>query len=362
MNIMINLDDLKKADTSFRVCSTSAAALPIQRLCSVEQLMDGGCVLIKNRKYFDKLAGQLDNGSAGKSLGVVFQESFFQECGAAKNWEALDGLRFHGTVCSVDEALSKFSKIFFDDYNSGPQSAADGRQSGSANIHPRATIAADVFLGEGVDVAADVVIHPGCVILANSKVGQGSVLHPNVVLYANVQIGRDCIIHANTTIGSDGFSYNFFGGQHNKVWHFGGVVIEDRVEIGSNSSVDQGTLSPTTIGEGTKIDNQCHVAHNCKVGKGVVICGQSGLAGSVVVGDFVIIGGAVNIAPDVHVGTQARIGGMSGVTGNVPDKADYAGHPARPVQEWLRCFATLRWISARKNRKHNGNNSRSTKL
>ncbi|MCA9403074.1 MAG: UDP-3-O-(3-hydroxymyristoyl)glucosamine N-acyltransferase [Candidatus Omnitrophica bacterium] len=346
---MITLNELREAEPSFRLRSDVKATETVAMLCSVDGLSDGGIALVKDRKYFDKLVSHIDCRSTIGEIGIIFQEAFYRSFPEVNQWEGLSRLRFYATVASVDVALSRWSALFYHALNHGHIRSVDGRISGLVLISPSAAVAEHVFIGEDVEIDADCRIHAGCVILSGSRVGRGSILYPQVVLYRNVQIGRNCIVHANTTVGSDGFSFNFVDGHHLKVWHFGGVRIGDNVEIGANCSIDQGTLSPTIIGAGTKIDNQVHIAHNCRVGKGVIICGQSGLAGSVTIGDFAVIAGAVNIAPDVRVGHGARIGGMSGVTGNIPDGTDYAGHPARPVKQWLRSQATLRRLAVRSN-------------
>ena len=344
---MISLEKLGLAEASFRLCSTGDAEESVAMLCPVDGLRDGGMALIKDRSYFQKFIRHFESIAAPNRVGIVFQDAFYRGCAEVRQWDGLRRLLFHGTVASVDVALSRWSALFYHTATHGLTRTADGRTSGTVKIHASADIADGVFLGEGVEIGAGCKVHAGCAILSGSAIGDGTVLYPHAVVYRNVRIGRNCIVHANTTLGSDGFSFNFVDGCHLKVWHFGGVLIGDDVEIGANCSVDQGTLSPTVIGAGTKIDNQVHIAHNCRVGKGVIICGQSGLAGSVIVGDYVVISGAVNIAPNVRVGHRARIGGMSGVTGNIPDGADYAGHPARPVREWLRSQAVVRRMAVR---------------
>jgi len=348
---MFTLNIFKKFDSSFLIISSKENISEITTLCSLDCLYENGIIFIKNNKYYQKLRGLFKNGVSIKNIGVIFQQSFFKSLNVDDESVLFDQFNFYATVESIDLAISNFSKLFFDKFNKEGNDLIDGRQMGTTDIHPSSSIAQEVFLGQGVKIAADVIIYPGCVILSNSKIGEGTVLYPNVSVYRNVVIGQHCRIHANTVIGSDGFRYNFYQGDHLKVWHFGGVVIEDSVEIGSNTSIDQGTFSPTVIGRGSKIDNQVQIAHNCRLGEGVIVCGQTGLAGSVKLGNYVIVGGAASIAPGVEIGDYAQIGGMSGVTSNVPEKTAYGGHPARPINEWLKSYAILRKISLRNKRK-----------
>lgn len=342
---MFTLDNLKAADTTLHVHSAKNRGAPITTLCSLNQFHKNGIIFVKNKKYFDKLQEKLKTESSLEDMGIIFQESFFETIHGNGNSEFLKRFNFFATVKSVDLAFSHFSKLFVDELSKQADDINDGRKTGTVSIHPTSSIADNVFLGKGVKIGANVIIHTGCVILSNSEIGEGTTLYPNVVVYRNVKIGRNCRIHANVTIGCDGFRYNHSEGIHHKVWHFGGVMIEDSVEIGSNSAIDQGTFSPTIIGKGSKIDNLVHIAHNCLLGKGVILCAQVSIAGSVVVGDYVVMGGVASVAPDVEIGNYAQIGGLAGVTGNVPEKATYCGHPARPLQEWLRSQAFLRKLS-----------------
>jgi len=345
---MVSLDKFKAVDSSFRVHSSKENDGLVATLCSLDCFHDKGVIFIKNKKYYRRLLEQLERGNIVETIGVIFKSSFLKEINGGDESKILNQFRFYATVESVDLALSVFSKLFFDEFNKNGNDSIDGRKTGSARVHPTSFVAQDVFIGEGVEIAANVTIHSGCVILSNSTIGERTTLYPNVVICRNVSMGQDCIVHANTTIGSDGFSYNYHQGSHLKVWHFGGVVIGDSVEIGSNTSIDQGTFSPTVIGKGSKIDNQVHIAHNCRLGNGVIVCGQTGLAGSVTVGDYVVIGGAANLAPDIKIGNNAQIGGMAGVTSDVPERGVFGGHPARPIHEWLRSSATLRRMSLSK--------------
>ncbi len=342
---MFTFDDLKKVDPSFTVCAAKDRSVKVATMCSLDQFHKNGIIFIKNKKYYRKLIEKMEKGASVSEIGVVFQDSFFKALDTAAEAKVLEQFLFTAAVGSVDLALSYFSKIFYEVFNKNGNDIVDGRKNGTARVHPTSSIAEGVFLGEGVTVGAHAVLHAGCAILSFSTIGENTVLYPSVTIYRNVTIGKNCRIHANTAIGSDGYGYNYFQGEHLKVWHFGGVVIKDNVEIGSGTSIDQGTFSPTLIGEGTKIDNQVHMGHNCKIGKGVLITGQAGFSGSVTLGDYVAMGGGANFAPEVVVGRFAQIGGVSGVTGDVPEGAKYAGYPARPLNEFLRSVAVLRRLA-----------------
>ncbi len=161
-------------------------------------------------------------------------------------------------------------------------------------------------------------------------------LGPRVVAGERVRIG------AGSVIGSPGFGWAVGpDGAVRAVPQLGGVVIEDDVSIGPLCTIDAGTLSPTVVRRGTKIDAHVHVAHNCDIGEGCMIAAQSGFAGSVKLGRGVLVGGQVGIADHVSVGDGARIAAKSGVIGDVPAGAVVAGYPAVPRGRWLRALARL---------------------
>ena len=164
------------------------------------------------------------------------------------------------------------------------------------------------------------------------------------------KIGNSCRIHSGTTIGSDGFGYHFKNGEHHKIWHFGGVVIEDNVEIGANCSIDQGTFSPTFIQSGVKIDNLVQIAHNVNVAPGVILCGQVGLAGSSEVGAFSVLGGKAGLADGKKIGQASQVAGAGMVLSDIGEGSKVGGHPARPLNEWLKGVAFLRRAIKEKNK------------
>lgn len=248
----------------------------------------------------------------------------------------------------MELAISKVSKLFYDAINEKRQHLVDGRQTGEVEIHPTAEIAQNVFIGERVHIEANVKILPGSVIMSDVSIAEGSVIFPNVTIYPDVIIGKNCIIHAGVVIGGDGFGYNFYQGSHHKVWHTGSVSIGDEVEIGANSTVDRATFGVTSIGAGSKIDNLVMIAHNSNLGMGVIFCGQSGTAGSATVGNFSVAGGKAGIGPGSSIGDGCQVAGNAQVNSDWPDGSVIAGHPARPLNEWMRGLAFVRRESLKK--------------
>ncbi len=221
---------------------------------------------------------------------------------------------------------------------------------GTAVVDDAATLGRGVRIGPHVSVGpeaiigAGVVLHAGVRIYAGAQIGDESVLHANAVVRERCHLGRRVILNQNVSIGADGFGYRpaADGKSLMKVPHLGIVILHDDVEIGANSCVDRGKFGATVVGEGTKIDNLCQIAHNCRIGRCCVIAGLTVLAGSVTIGDGTQVGGAVSIAEHVRIGAEARIGGKSGVTRDVPDGATYLGFPAVPSTEALRQWAAIR--------------------
>lgn len=183
---------------------------------------------------------------------------------------------------------------------------------------------------------------PGVVVMGGCSIGARTVLFPNAVLYPNTQIGADCRIHAGAVIGADGFSYHPCSDGLKKVPQIGRVVIEDRVEIGANCTIDRAFLDETRIGHDSKIDNQVHIGHNGTLGHSVVIAAQTGLAGSVTIGDGAILGGQVGVVEHTHIGKRGRIGAQSGVTKDVADGQTVLGTPAEPAMKMKRIYSALR--------------------
>ncbi len=252
-------------------------------------------------------------------------------------------------ICpSVETLIFRLSDIFYHRKMSGRNQVVDGRQMGTAEIHPSALVGQGAFIGENVILEENVMIHPGASIGAGVRIQAGSEIFSNVTIYPDVQIGKNVRIHAGSVIGADGFGYVFGDGAHQKIWHMGSVVLEDNVEIGANSCVDGGTFSPTRIGAGTKLDNHVQIGHNCQLGLGVIICGHVAIGGSSTIGDFTVFGGKSGMGDNMTLGPACQVAGGSLVNCDWPAKTVLGGHPARPLKEWMKGVAFVRRESLKK--------------
>lgn len=347
----MKLQDLSKFDPNVKVVKNSEWPEEILAISSLDHLSSQSLIFIKNAKFLKKFGDQFDQASSLK-IGAVIDEKFFGLMD--QNTKShLEKLPWIATTPNIALTLTKLSKPFYEKKMKGLNTQVDGRQMGTVDINPSAYIAQNVFIGENVKIAANVEIMPGCVILPHSEIGENTKLYPNVTLNPFTSIGKNCRIHSGTVIGSDGFGYTFNQGSHEKIWHMGGVVIQDDVEIGSNTSVDQGTFSPTIIGTGTRIDNLVQIAHNVKLGRGCVVCGQAGIAGSAVLEDFVVLGGRAAIGPDCLIGMGTQVAGGAKVNEGAvwPAGSKLGGHPAKDLKEWMKGIAYVRTMSLKEKNK-----------
>lgn len=348
------ISDLNFSDSQLVRVSGVNPHAQAQTITLPENAASGSVLFARNQKFFNKIKEKLNPSCKLSELFFILdlnlQKELLEKNDAfyAKLHQEAGGLF---TSPQLEVSLTQISRCFYNVLNRDLNDFVDGRQMGTASIHPTALIAQNVFIGEDVKIAANVVIHPGCVILSKSSIGEGTILYPNVSVYRFVAIGKNCRIHAGCIIGADGFGYHFHQGHHLKIWHLAGVNIENDVEIGANSCVDRGAFKATLIGEGSKIDNQVQVGHNCQIGKKVILCGQVGVAGSTTLEDYVVVGGGAGIGPDLVISKGSQIAGMAGVNGYLPPQSKVAGHPARPVHEWLKGLALVRKLTSdKKNR------------
>ncbi len=213
--------------------------------------------------------------------------------------------------------------------------------SPTALLGNQLTIHPFVYIGDRCRIGDRVTLYPGVYVGEDSSIGEESILYPNVSIYPRTRIGKRVILHSGVVVGSDGFGYVKEGRKNVKIPQVGGVEIEDDVEIGSNTTVDRGTLGKTLIRRGVKIDNLVQVAHNVVIGEDSIIVAQVGIAGSTKIGSNVILAGQVGVVDHIEIGDNVMVGAQSGVSHNLAANQGYTGSPALPHREFLRAITTF---------------------
>lgn len=252
-------------------------------------------------------------------------------------------------------ALAKIIKFFERERyspNRGVHSSA--HVDASACLGDNVAVGAMAFVGQDTSIGARTRIYPRVYIGRGVTIGEDCQIHPGVVIEDYCVLGDRVIIQPNAVIGGDGYSYiteeptnlekmqkrDFNFAMDRQVQHkinsAGNVIIESDVEIGANTCVDRGTIGPTLIGCGTKIDNLCQIAHNVQVGKDCLIIAQTGIAGSAKIGDRVTMAGASGCGDGVEIGNDAVVGAFSAANSNVDPFMPVLGAPAIAYGEFMR--------------------------
>jgi UDP-3-O-[3-hydroxymyristoyl] glucosamine N-acyltransferase len=205
-------------------------------------------------------------------------------------------------------------------------------------IASKESISSSAIIGEGT------VIQPNVFIGNHVKIGRNCLIHPNVTIYDNVTIGNNVTIHSGTVLGSDAFYYKNRPEGFDKLISGGSVVIEDNVDLGASCTIDRGVTANTTIGTGTKIDNQVHVGHDTVIGKKCLIASQTGIAGCVIIEDEVTLWGQVGVTSGITIGKKAIVFAQSGISKTLEGGKTYFGSPAEEARKKYKELASLRFI------------------
>lgn len=205
-------------------------------------------------------------------------------------------------------------------------------------VFSNTAIASSAQIGEGT------VIQPNCFIGNHVKIGKNCIIHANVTIYDHCIIGDNVMIHAGTILGADAFYYKKRAEGFDQLLSGGRVIIEDNVGIGALCTLDRGVTGDTTIGAGTKIDNQVHVGHDTIIGKKCLIAAQTGIAGCVIIEDEVTLWGQVGTTSGITIGSKAIILGQSGISKSVEGGKTYFGSPAEESREKFKQLANIRKI------------------
>ena len=224
--------------------------------------------------------------------------------------------------------------------------------SDRAYVAPTAKIGKNVavmpfaYIDDGAEIGDGTVIYPHVYVGKNVKVGSDCLFYPSATIREGCVLGNKIVLQSGAVIGGDGFGYitDKTTGKHSFVLQAGNVVLEDEVEVGSNSCIDRATAGSTVVGAGTKIDNLVHLGHNDVLGKNCLVVAHVGISGSVTAGDNCVFAGQVGTVGHITIGNNCQFAGRTGITHNIPDNSVCAGFPAQPYKEWLKQEANLRKV------------------
>lgn len=245
------------------------------------------------------------------------------------------------TLIRVDNAYTSFS-LLLERYNTIKLNKTGVEEPNfihpSAQVGENCYIGAFSYIGPGAKVGNNCKIYPHTYIADNVTLGNNVTLFPGVIIYFDCVLGDNVIIHSGAIIGSDGFGFApASDGTYNKISQIGNVIIEDNVEIGSNSTVDRATMGSTIIRKGVKLDNLIQIAHNVEIGANTVIAAQTGISGSTKVGENAIIGGQVGIVGHITVAKGSQIQAQSGISRAITEEnKKWMGSPATHLNEHMR--------------------------
>ncbi len=252
-----------------------------------------------------------------------------------------------GTVALVsDKAHHLFADILEALYPASTAGVISGiREDLGAPILERdVTIGSNVVVGSGVEIGRGTIIGANTVIGAGVTIGRNCIIAPNCTIDC-AHLGNGVVLHSGVRIGTEGFGWLDFGISNRKIPQLGRVIVQDRVEIGANSTIDRGALGDTVIGEGTKIDNLVQIGHNCRIGRNCLIAAMSGLSGSTIVEDGVLMGGGVGTSGHLRIGAGSMVHGRAAVTKDWPAGSKLAGAPAQDIKDFWREIAVVRKLS-----------------
>ena len=228
--------------------------------------------------------------------------------------------------------------------------SGDERISPDATVHESARIAPGAVIGPGATVGEDSWIGPNAVIGPGVQIGRNCQIGPGVTVFCAL-VGDYVTLLAGARIGETGFGVMAAPDGQRDAPHFGRVILQDHVTLGANTCIDRGVFEDTILGERTKVDNLCQIAHNVVLGRGVIMAAFGGISGSVRVGSGSMLGGRVGIADHVNVGEGVSLAAASGLFRDVEDGETWGGTPAKPIRQWMREVA---WLQKQANPKKSG--------
>ncbi len=301
----------------------------VSGLAKIEEGTAGALSFLSNPKYEEYIY------TTGASICIV-----------NRTFEATKELPKTLTLIRVEDAYACFAKLLEVYGQMGkkePKIESPSFVSETAKVGDNLYLAAFAYISDGAKIGNNVTIYPHVFVGDNVTIGDDCTLFSGVKIYADSVIGNRCILHAGVVIGSDGFGFApDEKGVFSKVPQIGNVVLEDDVEIGSNSTIDCATMGSTVIRQGVKIDNLVHLAHNVEVGHHSAIAAQVGVAGSAKIGKHVMVGGQAGISGHLHIADGTKIVAQSGIPNTVKKAETLMGSPGIPIDDFKKSFVGFR--------------------
>ncbi|MEE4198648.1 MAG: UDP-3-O-(3-hydroxymyristoyl)glucosamine N-acyltransferase [Bacteroidales bacterium] len=255
----------------------------------------------------------------------------------------------HATLIKVENAYESFARLLQLAEQAKPQKKGVSSLAfieESARIGKDVYIAPFVYIGENVVVEDEVKLYPHVFLGDHVTVKKNSILNTGVKVYHECVVGANCILHAGAVIGSDGFG---FAPDENNVYRkipqLGNVIVEDDVEIGSNTTIDRATMGSTIIKNGAKLDNLNQIGHNVVVGENTVMAAQSGVAGSTKIGRDCQFGGQSGVAPHIQIADGVRAAPQSGIPNTIKTPGSIVmGTPAYNIRDFQKSFIVYKQL------------------
>jgi UDP-3-O-[3-hydroxymyristoyl] glucosamine N-acyltransferase len=300
----------------------------IDSFAKIEEAQQGQLAFFSNPKYEEHLYSS--NASA-----IIINEDFI-----AKKPVTASLIRVPDAYTAFAALLTKYQEIMTQQLSGIQQPVYISK---TVTYGEQVYIGAFAYLGENVKVGNNTKIFPNAYIGDNVTIGDDCMIHPGVKIYHGCVVGSRVNIHAGAVIGSDGFGFAPQpDGSFIKIPQIGNVILEDDVEIGSNSTIDRATVGSTIIKAGAKLDNLIQVGHNAEIGSSTVIAAQAGISGSTKIGKGVMIGGQAGVVGHIQLGDGAKVNAQSGVSKSIDPGKVVTGSPAQDFTASLRSEAATR--------------------
>jgi len=313
------------------------ASVRVSNMSKIEEGSPGTITFLANEKYEEFIY------STAASIALV-NETFIPSKPLPETLTLIK-------VLSAYESLAQLLS-YYDQVNQPPSGIEQPSFiSDSAKLGEEVYLGAFAYIGKNTIIGDNVKVYPNCYIGDNVEIQENTCIYAGVKIYSNCTIGKNCTIHSGAIIGSDGFGFvPNAENNYNKVPQIGNVILEDYVEIGSNSTIDRATMGSTILKKGVKIDNLIQIAHNVEIGENTVIAAQTGIAGSTKIGKNVMIGGQVGIVGHIKIAEGVKIAAQSGIGKSISTENQIVqGSPAFSIGDFKRCYVLFRGLPKLKN-------------